>query len=261
MLKKLNVTVLSITLMLYAFGVPLASTTEVFPVNDFWSPQPPLPTHSGDKSLSGSQKSHANRTAPVNVPLVKPAVEPWAFKPSSGQSGAAKRVDKRVCQGKSAKDTRRVTVGDTPAKPRVATGDTTLVEFLRLYRFRAGRGLQITDFRRTPVQQARAIRNNVASFGVAYVIAEYRRKPAIREIVAAYRANRRRPQRVIREMTRVIEDQIGRGVFISNHLLGLAVDFRSRGRYGARLSVLRQVARSMGARVVVTKNHYHVDLA
>jgi len=130
----------------------------------------------------------------------------------------------------------------------------------REYVRRTRRPLIVTSFRRSPAQQARAIRNNIRRHGMASVLSLYGHSPAIREIANAYRANRRRLQRALRQMTVVIQKQIARDVFISHHLRGLAVDIRSRGRNGAQLSVLRDVARKAGGKVSVEADHFHVRL-
>lgn len=120
--------------------------------------------------------------------------------------------------------------------------------------------LPITSFDRTAAEQARAIHYNLRTYGIRYVLRTYGGSSTIREIVRPYKANRRRPQQAQRKMTRVIEAQVARGVYISDHLLGRAVDIRSRGRSGARLSVLRDIARKMGGKVLVEVDHYHYKL-
>lgn len=130
----------------------------------------------------------------------------------------------------------------------------------REYARRARRPLVITSAQRTPHQQARAIRCNLAAYGERHILNTYRRGPAIREILRAYRANRANPRKAQREMTRVIREQVARGQFVSDHLLGRAVDVRSRGRNGARLSVLRQAARQVGVKVLVERDHVHCKL-
>lgn len=129
-------------------------------------------------------------------------------------------------------------------------------EYYRL----TGKWLEISSGYRTPLLQARAMHRNLRAYGISYVLGVYHRGAAIREIVAVYRRNRRRPQGAISLMTRVIEAQLRRGVYVSDHLRGQAIDVRSRGPRGANLSALREVARSMRARVLVEKNHYHVEL-
>jgi hypothetical protein len=128
------------------------------------------------------------------------------------------------------------------------------------YHLRTGRDLMFTSGYRTPYRQARAIHRNLRAYGSSYVLSIYRRGAAIREIVAAYTRNRRRPEKAVTMMTRVIEAQVRRGIYVSGHMRGLAFDVRSKGRHGANLSALRAVAQSMGARVLVEKNHYHVEL-
>jgi hypothetical protein len=120
--------------------------------------------------------------------------------------------------------------------------------------------LVVTSFVRTPAQQAHAIRNNIRRYGMAYVLFTYRYSPAIHEIADAYRPNRQKPQEAQRRMTVVIQNQIARGVYVSAHLRGQAVDIRSRGRDGAHLHVLRNVARGVGAKVSVEADHFHLRL-
>lgn len=169
--------------------------------------------------------------------------------------------------------------GNSYARPRPATGSSRrgvrskpgtsaflpaassrVLAFSTNYYEYTGRRLPITSEYRTPYLQARAIHRNLRAYGTPYVLRLYRRRAAIREIVSVYNRNRKRPGRAIGLMTRVIQAQVRRGVYISAHMRGLAIDVRSRGRHGAKLSALRAVARSMGARVLVERNHYHVEL-
>lgn len=130
----------------------------------------------------------------------------------------------------------------------------------REYTRRTRRLLIVTSFRRTPAEQARALRNIIRRRGMGYMLSLYKNGPAIREIANAYRAHRRHPQEAQRQMTIVIENQIARNVYVSAHLRGQAVDIRSRGRNGARLPILRDVARGVGAQVSVEADHFHVRL-
>jgi hypothetical protein len=120
--------------------------------------------------------------------------------------------------------------------------------------------LVVTSFGRDSSQQARAIRGLIRRHGVAYVLNLYRHGSNIKEILAAYRKNRRHPQQAQHEMTRVITSQIADGRYVSKHLRGLAVDIRSHGRGAARLSVLRAVARKAGATVLVEPECFHLNL-
>ncbi len=131
--------------------------------------------------------------------------------------------------------------------------------FINRFRRYAGYEPQIIDGHRTAREEAKVIRSELRRYGIPYVIDKYGSGPAIREIVQAHTENRRRG-RSIPEMTRVIENQVRMGIFISPHLQWRAIDVRSRGKRRARLSTVRQVARSMGARVSVGANYYHIDL-
>jgi hypothetical protein len=128
------------------------------------------------------------------------------------------------------------------------------------YERRTRKHLVVTDRGRTPSQQARAIRGLIRRHGVEYVRNLYINRPAINEILAAHLENRRHPQRAQRGMTRVIEAQVARDVFVSKHLRGLAVDIRRHGKGAARLSALRAAARKVGATVLVEPECYHLNL-
>lgn len=128
------------------------------------------------------------------------------------------------------------------------------------YKRRTAENLVVTSFGRTPSRQARAVRGLITRHGVKYVRDLYRNSPAINEVLTAYLNNRRRSQKAQREMTRVIEDQVARGVYVSKHLRGLAADIRRRGKGAARLSALRAAARKAGATVLVEPECYHLNL-
>jgi hypothetical protein len=129
-----------------------------------------------------------------------------------------------------------------------------------LYWQRTGQMLHITSGRRTAYRQAHAMHDNIATYGRTYVLGLYGGHAAVREIIAAYEASPRNPAKAIRAMTEVIRSQIRRGTIISEHLLDIAVDVRSRAPDGARLSILREIVRSVGGIVLVEKDHYHVGL-
>jgi hypothetical protein len=130
----------------------------------------------------------------------------------------------------------------------------------REYARRTGRQLVITSFGRTPEAQARAIRHNLNAYGVRYVLSVYRGSAAIRQIVRTYKANRGHQPQAQREMARVIKAQVANGTYISDHMRGRAVDIRSRGREGARLTVLQNIAHEIGGSVFREIDHYHYKL-
>jgi hypothetical protein len=241
MLRCTAVFTLSIAVLFYMCDTASqANTLAIFP---------DLPPGPENVPVTGSRDSSKPRPAPSRrqkaLAPPKPNVVKTASQKSS-TSGKSARADMAKRRPGKADKYRDISI--------------LLPEFKRRYQRWERKRLKITCISRTPAGQARAIRKNLTLYGSSYVIATYRRKSAIRAVVAAYNANRRSAKKAVREMTRVIQAQVNRGVFISNHLRGLAVDVRSRGRYGARLSVLRRVAQSMGARVSVERDHYHVDL-
>lgn len=126
----------------------------------------------------------------------------------------------------------------------------------RLYFERSGTPLHITSGYRTAETQARAMYHNLITYGRAHMIRTYRGNAAVREVVYAYQSNRRNPVSAVEAMTKVIQEQVGRGIYISEHLLRNAFDIRLSG---ANLSVLRSVVRNMGGRLLVEPDHYHVE--
>lgn len=187
---------------------------------------------------------------------VTAATKPASRKGGAKGSGRASRKPPHNLSRATHKRPRRRTPQDKAAS--VASGRLYLLR--RKYARRTHSQLVITSFGRDANGQARAISQNLRIFGVRYVIRQYHGSAAIREILRAYRANRRSPRRAQAQMASVIQEQMSRGVYVSKHLRGLAADIRSKGRGAARLSVLRDVAHEVGARVSVEANHYHVNL-
>jgi hypothetical protein len=184
-----------------------------------------------------------------------------ATKPASRKGGAkGSRRASRKPPRNLARAPRKRQRRKTPHENAASVASRRLYLLRRKYARRTYRQLVITSFGRDANGQARAISQNLRIFGVRYVIRQYNGSAAIREILRAYRANRRSPRRARAQMATVIREQMSRGVYVSKHLRGLAADIRSHGRGAARLSVLREVAHEVGAKVSVEANHYHVNL-
>lgn len=130
-----------------------------------------------------------------------------------------------------------------------------LLQLTHRYFESSNRSLYITSGYRSPERQALAMYYNLIKFGVPYVSRTYKGRTAALEIIEAYRANRSNPALAARAMTAVIQAQIKRGVYISNHMLERAFDIRLSS---AKLALLREVARSLGGTVVLERDHYHV---
>lgn len=245
-----------ITLLLYSVGANEAHTLNVFPTGEsFGAAQTQVPQAAAAAPALSTQSATTVAPAMANTPHA------LALAPAEGP----RRGRAANAAGKKSNGSNRTRAGRAPAARKLKAAGLAGVETRRQdlttgYYNHAGRQLVITSGYRTPSGQARAMYNNLRRYGVAYVLRVYRQKAAVREIVAAYKPRRARPRRAIAAMTRVIEAQTQRGLFVSRHLLGRAFDVRSRGRHGARLSLLREVTQEMGGRVLVEKSHYHVEL-
>lgn len=269
MLQKTKAIALSVVILLHLFSVQRAHTVDIYPTMDDFQLAPAPHFSADDKTINTAGSSLLPRARKPTAPRVKKVKDVVTSKTNrvrknrAGESAAKKNETtsprkqfpcKASMTGKKIPATaKRKSILQVGMKQRVST-------FTGQYLGCTGRKLVITSKGRTPRQQAKAMHTNFKTYGVRYVIGTYRRKTAVGEIAAAFKANRRRPRKAVREMEKVILAQVRRGVFISNHLRGLALDVRSKGRNGARLAVLRQIARSMGGRVLVEKDHFHVEL-
>jgi hypothetical protein len=84
----------------------------------------------------------------------------------------------------------------------------------------------------------------------------YSNKGAVDEVLNAYRANRGNRDAAINAMTRVIQNQVDNGTYISRHLRSGAVDVSS----STNLSALQRALNQVGGSVLVEQDHYHVNL-
>jgi peptidoglycan hydrolase-like protein with peptidoglycan-binding domain len=119
------------------------------------------------------------------------------------------------------------------------------------------KNLVVTSGYRPPFRQAPAIYDNLILKGTAVVRGTYKNKRLIDEIIAAFQANRSNEANAKAAMQKVIENQVKRGAFISNHLLSNAIDLRTRTTIKAKL---QQTLNQVGGRLVDEGNHYHVEL-
>jgi hypothetical protein len=233
MFKKMMSIVLSTILLLFTYSEPHADPLFLTDDNDFLNVEPPV-------FPVGSKPDSVAKPAPTKALGVKKTRdEPrprFPRKPGRARKGPAGRnMPSEIAMRRWRK------IG-------------------RIYVRRTKRPLIATSFKRTPMMQARAMRNNFRRYGVRYVLGIYRHSAAAREIARAYRANRNRPQKALTEMSHIISAQVARGVYVSDHLRGMAIDVRSRGRNGARLSILREAAHEVGATVLKEVDHYHIKL-
>lgn len=234
MQKKFRAIAMTIPLVLFALGEQQAH---------------PLPEIEDAVQPAEAATSHA---ADVKKEPAKQSATPKATRPGKKPRKAPRGLAKKTKKQQPLRKSRRDSTASVAAR--------RLYILRREYAKRTKHPLVVTSFLRTPSQQAQIIRKLIKRRGLAYVLKLYRYSPAIREIAKASRENRRSPLKAQQQMTIVIESQIERQVYVSQHLRGLAADVRSRGRNGARLSILRDVARKVGVKVSVEPDHIHVRL-
>jgi len=96
----------------------------------------------------------------------------------------------------------------------------------------------------------------IQAHGTQYVHDLYANKTAVDQILTAYRNNRGSRDEAVAAMTRTINNQVGHGTYISDHLRSQALDIST----GANFSVLRDIVREMGGSILNEGNHFHVEL-
>jgi hypothetical protein len=128
----------------------------------------------------------------------------------------------------------------------------------------ARRRYLVTSGTRGPYRQARAM--FVKLVLGSRLVRLYGQKRAAREIVRAFRAGRRAREpywQVVGRMQRVIEQQVCRGVYISQHLKAGAVDLRSIGVSRRDSRALRRAARALRRAVYLKRErrppHFHLS--
>jgi peptidoglycan hydrolase-like protein with peptidoglycan-binding domain len=119
-----------------------------------------------------------------------------------------------------------------------------------------GQKLQVTSGYRPPARQAAAMYDKIRNEGETAVRNLYSNKGAVDEVLNAYRANRGNRDAAINAMTRVIQNQVDNGTYISRHLRSGAVDVSS----STNLSALQRALNQVGGSVLVEQDHYHVNL-
>lgn len=116
--------------------------------------------------------------------------------------------------------------------------------------------LVVTSGYRPPERQSPAMYNKIVTEGETAVRKLYKNKVAVDEILAAYRANKSNRQKAIDAMTGTIAKQVKRGTFISSHLRSNALDIRMT----ANLKALNEAVLKVGGRIIVERDHFHLEL-
>ncbi len=123
------------------------------------------------------------------------------------------------------------------------------------FRF-SGEKLIITSASRTPFQQASAMLGLIDKFGTKYVQGLYKDKRAVGEILDAYRDNRSFRPKAVKQMAKVIEQQIARNVYISRHLRSNALDVSRVTNEKA----LKKAIAKIGGSYFFERTHFHINL-
>jgi hypothetical protein len=127
---------------------------------------------------------------------------------------------------------------------------------------RTGRGIVVTSGTRSAREQAAAMYEKMR-LGQR-LTGLYQDRGAAAEIQSAYRASQRRGRGpCIDAMTRVIEAQVRRGVYISRHLRAGAVDVRSRDMSRRHRRIFQEVVRGFSEVSMLyegTPPHFHLQL-
>lgn len=129
--------------------------------------------------------------------------------------------------------------------------NTAMKGFLSALRPAAGFDLVVTSGVRTPASQASAMLNKLQTGGSAAVTGLYGQKDLAQEVV-----NAPRNQAAIQK---VIEAQVARGRYISDHMRGDGIDLRIHGLNLAQRTKLKFAARGLGAQVIDEGDHIHVE--
>jgi peptidoglycan hydrolase-like protein with peptidoglycan-binding domain len=132
-----------------------------------------------------------------------------------------------------------------------------LAEVANRYFALSGKDLIITSGYRPPDRQAKAMFRKITVDGETKVRNLYKNKAAIDEILHAFRKHSGNPTLATAAIQKVIEEQVKRGVFISNHLRSNALDVR---KPTTNLAFLRAAVAQVGGRVVIEGDHYHLEL-
>jgi peptidoglycan hydrolase-like protein with peptidoglycan-binding domain len=120
-----------------------------------------------------------------------------------------------------------------------------------------GQKLQVTSGYRPPARQAAAMFDNMSKpGGVEDARSLYADKGAVNEIIRAYQANPGNREAAVSAMTRVIENQVSNGTYISRHLKSGAADVST----STDIDALRSAVSQSGGRILNEGDHYHVDL-
>lgn len=130
-------------------------------------------------------------------------------------------------------------------KPGVRLTPVTTA-FLKKIRPLVDFDLTVTSGQRPPAEQAALMLDGTADIRSLY------RGSAGSEIADA-------ASQGVQAVTRIIENQVSRGVYVSQHLTGSALDFRTRDLTPEQLSALKWAGKTLGVDVLDEGDHVHME--
>lgn len=237
-------------------GITLATSVRVLRRNAAGGEQETSWVGVGDAQLAGEAAIRFGRCAPLALRAVEQGLVELELGDESDLAAARQRIRDQLAHQMPY---------HFASEARLAPSVELQIHQLglRFRRFGGRRRLLVTSGIRGPYRQARAM--FIKLLLGSRLVRLYRRRKAAREIVRAYRAARRQrwPRvRVIAAMQAVIEAQICRGIYISEHLKAGAVDLRSIGLRWRDKRALRRAARSFGRALYLKEErrppHFHL---
>jgi hypothetical protein len=121
---------------------------------------------------------------------------------------------------------------------------------------KTGHKITFSSGYRNPASQAKAMYNNAAKYGVKD-FNKYTQKSLAKEIKSAYLSNSKDKNAAIDAMTKVIENQVAAGKYVSSHLRSNAVDVSSADR--KYYNEIREAVKEMGGTSLTEKDHLHIQ--
>lgn len=201
-----------------------------------------LPSRGLQKKVVGKQTYWIPKTTPIKTTTVKPTV---SSRPTNNVTPKG-NVFFPAVEGKYF----TVSKGIFMTKATLGKLEKVAARYFEL----TGEKLHITSGFRTAERQAIAMYQMIKNYGIRYTYAQYVNDGAVREIINA-KENENNYSAAITAMTKVIGNQMKKGIFLSDHLVEGAFDVRLK----ADFTILTKAVREFGGKTHREKDHYHVE--
>lgn len=121
---------------------------------------------------------------------------------------------------------------------------------------KTGHKITFSSGYRGPAKQAEAMYNNIKKNGLSD-LNKYKQKDLAKEVKDAYLANKTDKKAAVEAMTKVIENQVASGKYISSHLRSNAVDVSSADK--KYYNDIRDAVKEMNGTSLTEKDHLHIQ--